>query len=134
MPDHISNRLKHLTFTANSRSAYFARVKPEHDAAKVVEHLTNELKYPAPRLLISVTGGAQGFVLPPRLEPVLKRGLRTAAEATQAWVVTGGTATGIMKYVGQAMVCPPSCASCDCRSRHNRTSFISPRGRRRAFP
>ena len=55
------------------------------------------VRYELPRLLISVAGGAQNFELSKELESVLKRGLRKAAEATNAWVVTGGTDCGIMK-------------------------------------
>lgn len=67
--------------------------------SKMVDFMTNQLRYSLPRLLISVTGGALDFELSRDLEALLKRGLRKAAEATQAWVVTGGTNCGIMKYV-----------------------------------
>jgi hypothetical protein len=69
----------------------------------LIEFVNLKLKYELPRLLISVTGGALNFELSKELEAVLKRGLRKAAEATNAWIVTGGSDCGIMKYTGQAM-------------------------------
>ena len=54
-------------------------------------------------VLISITGGAQDFVLPPRLNKAFKHGLAKAAQATNAWVFTGGTDSGVMQLVGQAL-------------------------------
>ena len=59
-------------------------------------------KIPRPEVLISVTGGAQDFVLSSRLQRVFDRGLVSAAASTNAWVVTGGTDTGVMKIVASA--------------------------------
>jgi hypothetical protein len=44
--------------------------------------LTEHWKLPIPKLLISVTGGAQRFDLNPRLKAVFKRGLINAATTT----------------------------------------------------
>ena len=52
---------------------------------------------PLPRLVISVTGGAMDFTLSKGIALQLKSGLRKAAEATDAWIVTGGTDCGIMR-------------------------------------
>ena len=65
--------------------------------------MTKTLRYPLPRLLISVTGGAADFNLPKEIEDRLKLGLRKAVDSTDAWIVTGGTDCGIMKYVGRAI-------------------------------
>uniref|UniRef100_UPI0031F5DB14 TRPM2 chanzyme n=1 Tax=Salpingoeca rosetta (strain ATCC 50818 / BSB-021) TaxID=946362 RepID=UPI0031F5DB14 len=59
--------------------------------------------YDRPSLILSVTGGARNFTLPPRLETAIAKGLRLAAQRTNAWVVTGGTNTGVMKLTGQIM-------------------------------
>ncbi|KAL9974194.1 hypothetical protein ACROYT_G011206 [Oculina patagonica] len=56
-----------------------------------------------PNLVISVTGGAKSFVLKPRLKEVFRRGLIKAAKSTSAWIITGGTNTGVMKHVGEAV-------------------------------
>ncbi|KAL5010117.1 hypothetical protein ScPMuIL_012422 [Solemya velum] len=56
-----------------------------------------------PNLLISVTGGAKNFRLKLRLKEVFRRGLMKVAQSTGAWIVTGGTNTGVMKHVGEAV-------------------------------
>jgi hypothetical protein len=52
-----------------------------------------------PKLLVSITGGALDFEMDSDKENVLFQ-LMEAARKTQAWLVTGGTNAGIMKYVG----------------------------------
>jgi hypothetical protein len=62
--------------------------------------IENVWKLPRPRLLISVTGGAIDFPMDPHKEAVLEQLLNTARH-TNAWIVTGGSRAGIMKYVGE---------------------------------
>jgi transient receptor potential cation channel subfamily M protein 2 len=75
-------------------------------------------KLPQPRLVISVTGGAKMFEMKKRLKDTFKHGLTTVASTTgmtkvfdsfyfifyilDAWIITGGTATGVMRLVGEA--------------------------------
>ena len=54
-------------------------------------------------VVISITGGAQDFTLPPRLHQTFQHGLAKAAKATNAWIVTGGTDSGVMQLVGTAL-------------------------------
>ncbi|EDQ87245.1 uncharacterized protein MONBRDRAFT_27446 [Monosiga brevicollis MX1] len=56
-----------------------------------------------PNLIISVTGGAKSFHLSPLLIEAIRTGIMRAAAATDAWVITGGTNTGVMKLVGDFM-------------------------------
>ncbi|KAL8572120.1 hypothetical protein ACOMHN_052917 [Nucella lapillus] len=56
-----------------------------------------------PNLVISVTGGAKNFKLRTHLKDAFRRGLMKAAKGTGAWIVTGGTNTGVMKHVGEAV-------------------------------
>ena len=56
-----------------------------------------------PEVVISITGGARDFDLTPRLLRVFDRGLVDAARASKAWLITGGTDTGVMKIVADAM-------------------------------
>ena len=65
--------------------------------------IENVWKLPRPRLLISVTGGAVDFPMDPHKEAVLEQLLNTARR-TNAWIVTGGSRAGIMKYVGKLKV------------------------------
>jgi transient receptor potential cation channel subfamily M protein 2 len=63
-------------------------------------YVENVWELPRPKLLISVTGGAEDFPLSRAKENVLYK-LMEAARKTHAWIVTGGTDAGIMKYVGE---------------------------------
>eukprot|EP00049_Salpingoeca_infusionum_P011776 m.206413 g.206413 ORF g.206413 m.206413 type:complete len:1623 (-) comp15024_c0_seq3:196-5064(-) len=56
-----------------------------------------------PTLLISVTGGATSFQLPPHLQSLVETGLIKATKKSNAWVVTGGTHTGVMKLTGSIL-------------------------------
>eukprot|EP00026_Physarum_polycephalum_P000758 Phypoly_transcript_00759.p1 GENE.Phypoly_transcript_00759~~Phypoly_transcript_00759.p1 ORF type:complete len:1303 (-),score=216.41 Phypoly_transcript_00759:155-4063(-) len=57
-----------------------------------------------PWVLISVTGGAQDFVMhSTKLEQVFNRGLLKAAQHVSAWIVDGGSDAGVMQHVGKAV-------------------------------
>jgi hypothetical protein len=60
----------------------------------ILELFLTEWELEPPKLLITVHGGSQNFVLPPKLEEVLKRGVFKAAKSTGAWLFTTGTNTG----------------------------------------
>ncbi|EDQ85552.1 uncharacterized protein MONBRDRAFT_29245 [Monosiga brevicollis MX1] len=102
-----------LSFDANNRNkelAPYVRVSLKDDAQDVLKFVQANLyrhfgnrNYPAPSLILSVTGGAQSFDLPPRLRDAIKRGLTKAVASTDAWVVTGGTHSGVMQLTGSIM-------------------------------
>jgi hypothetical protein len=50
-------------------------------------------------LIIGITGGARDFPVSPELEQVLND-LIQVARKTEAWLISGGTSGGIMKYIG----------------------------------
>jgi hypothetical protein len=56
-----------------------------------------------PQLIISVTGGAGNFTIPQKMKAAFKLGLIKAATSTNALIITGGTNTGVMKLVGEAI-------------------------------
>jgi len=56
-----------------------------------------------PKALFSVTGGAPDFKMLSKLEQVFSRGLVQAAHTATAWIVTGGTSTGVNQFVGDAV-------------------------------
>ncbi|XP_073244598.1 transient receptor potential cation channel subfamily M member-like 2 isoform X3 [Porites lutea] len=85
-----------------SRAKYI-RVSYDTDPEKVLRLLFTEWKLDLPKLLISVTGGAKNFVLNPKLKQFLRKGLLKAAQTTGAWIITGGTNTGVMRHVGEAV-------------------------------
>lgn len=102
------------------RAATFTRIWHTSAPEKLIELLTVHLKYSLPRcvsfgvmlkgwnswagreeishtfqkqtrLVISVTGGARNFRLPPKLETVVRAALRQAVTAADAWVISGGS-------------------------------------------
>ncbi|XP_065684239.1 transient receptor potential cation channel subfamily M member 1 isoform X1 [Hydra vulgaris] len=84
-------------------TAKFARVNANDEGKKIFELLTAVMDLEQPRLLISVTGGAKSFSLSPTLKSQLTIGLAKVAQTPGAWVITGGTNTGVMKQVGEAL-------------------------------
>eukprot|EP00051_Salpingoeca_urceolata_P029602 m.7037 g.7037 ORF g.7037 m.7037 type:complete len:1470 (+) comp2797_c0_seq1:203-4612(+) len=63
----------------------------------------SQRKYRTPSLIISITGGARHFSLPQRLLTSIRKGLIMAADSTDAWIITGGTQSGVMKLIGDIM-------------------------------
>ncbi|XP_053387178.1 transient receptor potential cation channel subfamily M member 2-like isoform X2 [Mercenaria mercenaria] len=90
-------------FGQETYNSPYIRLCPTTEMENLWTLLTDHWKLPIPKLLISVTGGAQRFDLNPRLKAVFKRGLINAATTTGAWIITGGTATGVMQFVGEAV-------------------------------
>lgn len=86
--------------------------KKQHvnDVCQAVKHFANNVllntefidNKKKPKVLISITGGAGAYVIPPAIEPIFSKGLMKAASDTNAWIVTGGTESGVMKAVGDA--------------------------------
>ncbi|XP_072253281.1 transient receptor potential cation channel subfamily M member 2 [Leuresthes tenuis] len=85
------------------KTAKYARVSADTSPEKLYHLLTEQWKLSPPNLLISVTGGAKNFYLKARLKNMFHRGLTKVAQTTGAWIITGGTHTGVMKHVGQAV-------------------------------
>eukprot|EP00043_Microstomoeca_roanoka_P012869 m.125275 g.125275 ORF g.125275 m.125275 type:complete len:1533 (-) comp15614_c1_seq2:98-4696(-) len=98
-----------LKFTTKNHSVPYLRLSvndsPE-DALNFVKGMLARKYTPhfdKPSLILSVTGGARNFTLPQRLENAISKGLRQAAQQTNAWVVTGGTNAGVMRLTGKIM-------------------------------
>ncbi|ESO93554.1 hypothetical protein LOTGIDRAFT_161660 [Lottia gigantea] len=90
----------------NNQVAKFVRVGDceEGEVKRILDNLLiKHWNLQKPNLLISVTGGAKNFDMKARLKEVFRRGLQKAAESTGAWIITGGSNAGVMKYVGEAI-------------------------------
>ncbi|KAJ8350040.1 hypothetical protein SKAU_G00251700 [Synaphobranchus kaupii] len=81
----------------------YVRVSTDTSPDALYQLMTDHWKLRPPNLLISVTGGAQNFYIRTRLKEMFRRGLIKVAKTTGAWILTGGTHTGVMKHVGQAV-------------------------------
>ena len=61
-----------------------------------------------PQIVISVTGSAQGMCsLSPKLKQVVDHGIVTLCLRSMAWVITGGTFSGVMRQVGKPLFGAP---------------------------
>ena len=92
-----------LTFATGNRSAHFVRISDTTSAATLAHFLEKYWRLRRPDVLISVTGSAASLQLTAQLQRVFDRGLAAAAAMTNAWIFTGGTDSGVMKLVGDAM-------------------------------
>ena len=64
--------------------------------------LENSWEITRPDVIITVTGGAQHFDLPAEMKDKIMRGMMEGTRHLNPWFITGGTNSGIMKYVGEA--------------------------------
>ncbi|KAJ8036475.1 Transient receptor potential cation channel subfamily M member 3 [Holothuria leucospilota] len=81
----------------------FVRVEYKTPPKKLLNLIQRQWNLGQPKLLISVTGGALDFTLNSRLKDVFRKGLIKAALSTGAWIITGGSNSGVMRYVGEAV-------------------------------
>eukprot|EP00050_Salpingoeca_kvevrii_P012858 m.25176 g.25176 ORF g.25176 m.25176 type:complete len:1412 (-) comp4404_c0_seq1:117-4352(-) len=89
-----------------TQQAQFVRLDQkwaENHPELVYRMITDAWQLPPPSLLMSVTGGALSFDLPSELDRVVKMGIVQAAQYTRAWIVTGGSNSGVMKLIGDAI-------------------------------
>uniref|UniRef100_A0A6Q2XA02 Transient receptor potential cation channel, subfamily M, member 2 n=1 Tax=Esox lucius TaxID=8010 RepID=A0A6Q2XA02_ESOLU len=85
------------------KTGKYVRVSSDTKPEVLYQLLTEHWKLPPPNLIISVTGGAKNFYMKPQLKAQFRRGLIKVAQTTGAWIITGGTHTGVMKHTGQAV-------------------------------
>ena len=83
--------------------AQYVRVAHNTSARELVQLLQSQWGLDLPKLVISVQGGIANFEMQPKLKRVFRKGLLRAAKTTGAWIVSGGTNTGVMKHVGDAL-------------------------------
>jgi len=86
-----------------AKPAKFVACADTVSAAYISHFLCRRWRLPPPEVLITVVGGAQDFTLSRQLQKAFADGLSSAAMSSKAWILTGGTDTGVMKMVGSAM-------------------------------
>ena len=92
-----------ISYLSGARTAKFITVSNTASTSLLSHFLEKHWKLPRPDVLISVTGSALSLQLTAQLQRVFDRGLVAAASVTKAWIFTGGTDSGVMKLVGEAM-------------------------------
>ncbi|XP_078671110.1 transient receptor potential cation channel subfamily M member-like 2 isoform X2 [Branchiostoma floridae x Branchiostoma belcheri] len=86
-----------------TQTSPFVKVTPAVDPAVLWDLMKEHWRLKEPSLIVSVAGGAQKFFLKNRLKDAFIRSLMKASQSTDAWILTGGTNSGIMKCVGEAV-------------------------------
>ncbi|XP_048733275.2 transient receptor potential cation channel subfamily M member 1-like isoform X2 [Ostrea edulis] len=86
-----------------SKAQYVRLSSFDTKAENVLQLLTKHWGLDLPKLLITVQGGILNFDLQPKLKRVFRKGLLKAAKTTGAWIITGGTNTGVTRHVGDAI-------------------------------
>lgn len=83
----------------------YIRVEIDTDVIELVQLLYHSKGWnlQPPKLIISVTGGLDKFMLPHDARKAFKRGLAKAAGSTSTWIITSGTENRVMKLVDEAV-------------------------------
>ncbi|KAI1900036.1 hypothetical protein AGOR_G00045870 [Albula goreensis] len=83
--------------------AKYVRLSCDDRPEQVLQLMLKEWQMEMPKLVLSVHGGTDNFLLTPKVRQNLSRGLVRAAESTGAWVLTDGINTGVSRCVGDAV-------------------------------
>ncbi|OWK04911.1 hypothetical protein Celaphus_00002795, partial [Cervus elaphus hippelaphus] len=89
-----------IQFETQGKKGKYIRLSCDTDAETLYELLTQHWHLKTPNLVISVTGGAKNFALKPRMRKIFSR-LIYIAQSKGAWILTGGTHYGLMKFIGE---------------------------------
>ncbi|NP_001155066.1 transient receptor potential cation channel, subfamily M, member 8 L homeolog isoform X1 [Xenopus laevis] len=91
-----------IQFETFGRRGKYIRLSRETTPEILYELMTKYWQLKTPNLIISVTGGAKNFSLKPRMRKIFSR-LIYIAQTKGAWIFTGGTHYGLMKYIGEVV-------------------------------
>ena len=83
--------------------AHYMRVSRTSEAGRVARCFAKYWQIAKPSVIIAITGGARGLRVSAWHRKAFCEGLLAAAKATAAIIFTGGTATGVMSLVGDAI-------------------------------
>ena len=93
-----------IQFIGKSTSSHFVRARMETDGdVSHVRLMLHAWGMKQPNAIISLTGGAQDFDMDAADVDTVFQGVLRAASVTKACIVDGGTDTGVMKLMGQAV-------------------------------
>ncbi|MEE6490846.1 hypothetical protein FKM82_016027, partial [Ascaphus truei] len=91
-----------IQFEAFGKRGKYIRLSRDTGPETLYELMTKYWQLKTPNLIISVTGGARNFSLKPRMRKIFSR-LIYIAQSKGAWIFTGGTHYGLMKYIGEVV-------------------------------
>ncbi|XP_053900138.1 transient receptor potential cation channel subfamily M member 8 [Malaclemys terrapin pileata] len=91
-----------IQFENLGKRGKYIRLSYDTDSEMLYDLMTQHWHLKNPNLVISVTGGAKNFALKPRMRKIFSR-LIYIAQTKGAWIFTGGTHYGLMKYIGEVV-------------------------------
>ncbi|NWX44990.1 TRPM8 protein, partial [Steatornis caripensis] len=91
-----------IQFENMGKKGKYIRLSCDTDSETLYDLMTQHWHLKTPNLVISVTGGAKNFALKPRMRKIFSR-LIYIAQSKGAWIFTGGTHYGLMKYIGEVV-------------------------------
>ncbi|XP_053140760.1 transient receptor potential cation channel subfamily M member 8-like isoform X10 [Hemicordylus capensis] len=91
-----------IEFENLGKRGKYIRLSYDTDSETLYDLMTQHWHLKTPNLIISVTGGAKNFALKPRMRKIVSR-LIYIAQSKGAWIFTGGTHYGLMKYIGEVV-------------------------------
>ncbi|KAM9123737.1 transient receptor potential cation channel subfamily M member 8 [Pangshura tecta] len=91
-----------IQFENLGKRGKYIRLSYDTDSEMLYDLMTQHWHLKNPNLVISVTGGAKNFSLKPRMRKIFSR-LIYIAHSKGAWIFTGGTHYGLMKYIGEVV-------------------------------
>jgi transient receptor potential cation channel subfamily M member 2 len=101
IPAEITNAYGNLTFKDKRNVSKFIRIDFRTDLTKINKVLFGVWHLKPPSLILSITGGASSKLK--QLTDTFKSSLIEAAATANAWIITGGTNSGVMKFIGEAI-------------------------------
>lgn len=72
----------------------YVRVAVDSKPEALLQLMLKEWQMERPKLLLTVHGGSENFLLPPKVKQAFSKGLIMAAISTGAWIITDGVNTG----------------------------------------
>lgn len=102
-----ARQARYLRLLCSSEPFHSMSVEEQIDRVALLREVVDFMRYSwqlrMPSVIFSVTGSAAEFSLRPKFRDVFVAALLNATRSTNAWIVSGGTDTGIMKMVGDAL-------------------------------
>ena len=82
----------------------YIRTGNKKSPSELIQYILSQKGWnlPKPQLILSITGGAKTFDVS-AVKKAFQKSLIKAAASTCAWIITGGTNTGVNKLVGEAV-------------------------------
>jgi hypothetical protein len=83
----------------------YIRVQSGVKSTDIIQYLYSNdgFKLKRPKIIFSIVGGAKQLNMPSTWKKDFKSGLIKSAKAANAWIITGGLNTGVMRLVGDAV-------------------------------